>query len=175
LIVIASILAAFVLVAGIKLIQIAAGKASPLGEAMPLNFPSVSISEVQHFLDDDFKPITDVRYLPRPVLSAFTEQGGTRLLIANPGKKFEVSDAIFDASVPRKRLIFAGVSGKRCFVYYEQGGSVHEYLLAFLVIQSGEDLKPLWLGGCDSPAADIGDLRSAFINGRCRLVPSSSL
>ena len=168
---IASILAALVLVARIKLIQIAAGNASPLGEAMPLNFPSVSTSEAQHFLDGDFKPITDVRSLPRPVLLAFTEQGGSRLIIANPRKKFEATDVIYDASVPRQRFIFAGVSDNKCFVHYEQGGRGLSYVLAFFTLTSSKTMTPLWWAYCDGPATNSQELRSKLASGACSESP----
>jgi hypothetical protein len=170
-VIIASILAALVLVAGMKLFQIVAGNASPLGEAMPLNFPSISTSEVQRFLDGDFKPIADVRSLPLPVLAAFTEQGGSRLLMANPGKKFEAADVILDASVPQKRLIFAGVSDNRCFVHFEQGGRAHSYVLTFFTLPSAEKMTPLWRGYCDKPAANIEELHSKLVSGACSQSP----
>jgi hypothetical protein len=170
-VIIASILAVLVLVAGIKLIQLVVGNASPLGEAMPLNFPSISTSEVQHFLNGDFKPINDVRSLPRPVLLAFTEQGGSRLLIANPGKKFEAADVIYDASLPQKRLIFAGVSDNRSFVHYEQGGRALSYVLAFFTLRSSETMTPLWQTYCDGPAANIQELRAKLADGACSQSP----
>lgn len=166
-VIIASIVCAVVLVAGIKLIQIVAGNASPLGESMPLDFPSLSTSEVQLFLDGEFKLVADVRSLPRPVLSAFTEQGGSRLLMANPGKKFEATDNIIDASVPRKRLIFAGSTDNKCFVHYEQGGIAHSYVLAFFTLSSADKMKPLWRTYCDGPAANIHELRSKLASGAC--------
>ena len=51
--------------------------------------------------------------------------------MANPGKHFIEGDVIYDSSVPRERLIFAGVSGEKCFVHYEQGGRGHMYLVVF--------------------------------------------
>lgn len=167
----ASILSALVVVAGIKLIERAIGNTSPLGEAPPITFPSISTAEVQHFLDGDFKPITDVRSLPRPVLLAFTEQSGSRLLIANPGKKFEATDVIYDASLPQKRLIFAGVSDNRSFVHYEQGGRAHSYVLAFFTLRSSETMTPLWQTYCDGPAANIQALRAKLANGACSQSP----
>ena len=145
--------------------------ARPLGEAMPLNFPSISTSEVQHFLDGGFEPISDVRSLPRPVLLAFTEQGGSRLLIVNPGKKFEATDVIYDASLPQKRLIFAGVSDNRCYVHYEQGGRGHSYVLVFFTLTSSETMTPLWQAYCNGPAANIQELRSKLASGACSQPP----
>lgn len=82
----------------------------------------------QQFLDNSSTVIRDVRLLPRLVLEKFIEQSGSRPVIANPGKNFIVGDVIYDSSVPRERLIFAGVSGERCFVHYEKGGFAHQPL-----------------------------------------------
>lgn len=52
--------------------------------------------------------------------------------MADPGKPFEAGDAIADERLPRRRLIFAGVSEGLCFVYYEHGGrGLHQHLLIF--------------------------------------------
>jgi len=60
----------------------------------------MSQSVRQQFLDGDFTIIRDVRVLPSPVLEAFTEQNGSRMVIANPGKDFIVGDVIYDSTVP---------------------------------------------------------------------------
>jgi hypothetical protein len=171
LVVAGSLLAVLVLIVGIKIIQIWAGNASPLGEAMPINFPSVSSPETQQFLEGDFEIIRRVEALPRPVLAAFTKQGGSRVLMANPGEKFEATDYILDASVPRKRLVFAGISENKCFVHYEQGGRPHSFVLAFLTLTSAHEMKLLWQGYCDEPAADIQTLRSKLENASCSHSP----
>ena len=142
----------------------------PLGEAPPLDFSSSSLpeSERQHFLDGNFTIIKDIRALPGPVLEAFTEQGGSRPVIANPGGNFVVGDVIYDSSVPRKRLLFAGVRGEECFIHYEQGGRGHMYVLALVDVTSSSAMKPLWRGYCRGPATDISELRSQLVRGDCR-------
>jgi hypothetical protein len=141
----------------------------PLGQALPVDFSSaMSQSARQQFLDGDFTIISDVRVLPSHVLEAFTEQNGSRMVIANPGKDFIVGDVIYDSTVPQKRLIFAGVSGERCFVHYEQGGRAHMYVLALFSLTSPTGVKPRWQGYCRGPAANISDLRSQLISGECR-------
>jgi hypothetical protein len=143
---------------------------NPLGEAPPLNYASSDMpeSERQHFLDGDFTIIKDMRALPGPVLRAFTEQGGSRLVIANPGRNFVVGDVIYDSSVPRMRLLFAGVLSEKCFIYYEQGGRGHMYILALFDVTSSNAVKPLWRGYCRSPAADFSELRSQLVRRDCR-------
>jgi hypothetical protein len=147
------------------------GQASrPLGEPPPVEFPSNGIShpEREHFLDGDFSITTKVKALPNPVLQLFTEKGGTRLVMGDPGDKFEATDVIADSSIPQMRLIFGGVSGEKCFVHYEQGGRAHMYVLAFFSLTSSKAVKPLWRGYCVSPSSNIRKLRSQLLGGDCR-------
>lgn len=147
---------------------LAFSRGKPLGPTPHIDFTNpLPKSAVLEFLQGEFTTIEDVKSLPSPVLKAFTEIGGVRPVIANPGQKFEVGDVIFDASIPRKRLLFAGVSGDRCFVHYEQGGRGHSYLLALFQLMPGDSMKPIWKGYC-GPAKDIQGLRSEIESDHCR-------
>ena len=133
----------------------------PLGEGPTLIFSAPKMTQLarKQFLDSNFTIVRDVGHLPRPVLEKFTEQKGSRPVIANPGGNFIVGDVIYDSSLPRERLIFAGVSGERCFVYYEKGGRGHTYLLVLFDL-TPTDAKPLWQGYCSGSAANISNLPS---------------
>ncbi len=142
---------------------------APLAEAPTVEFPSaVSREEKLQLLKDDFRIITDVNALPTPVLRTFKEKGGARLVLANPGAKFNPSDFISDASVPRRRLIFAGASTDKCFVHYEPGGRGVSYVVEVFGLHSGETVEPLWLGYCAHPVSNLEDLRSQIMGGACR-------
>ncbi len=131
-------------------------------------FPKTEMpqSERERFLEGDFVIVKDVKALPPPVLQRFTEQGGSRLLMANPGKDFNATDVIYDETIPRMRLIFAGVTKSKCFVLYEVGGIAHMYILAFLTVTSNETAQPLWRGYCE-PVANLQDLRALVSTGKC--------
>jgi hypothetical protein len=153
--------------AAVEVARYRAPDSRPLAEGPRIEFPANESSEsTRRYLDDDFKIVTDVRALPSSVLQTFTEQGGSRLLMANPGQKFEVTDVI-DASVPRERLIFAGVAGDKCFVHYEKGGRGHSYILEIFGPTSNGSMGPLWASYCDAPATNFEELRSLLIRGRC--------
>jgi hypothetical protein len=142
----------------------------PLGAPPRADSPKVEMTQSarERFLDADFKILKDVEALPQPVLQRFTENGGSRLLMANPGQKFNATDVIYDASIPRMRLIFAGVAGDDCFVYYEQGGIGLSFILAFYTLASKEKAQPLWRGYCEhEPANNLQDLRSLVRSGQC--------
>jgi hypothetical protein len=140
----------------------------PLGESPLITYESTSAPDptVRQFLEGDFALIRDVKSLPRPVRQAFTEAGGSRLVLADPGQRFEATDVIRDTSLPRKRLIFAGVSGNKCFVHYEQGGLGHYFLVSFFELTSVDRMRPIWRGYC-GPARDLSDLRLQVDRG-CR-------
>jgi hypothetical protein len=165
----ASISALLILLAGIAAVHYEKTTANPLGEGALIQFQKTAVPDlaVREFLQGDFVIIKDVKALPGPVLQVFTEIGGSRPIIANPGERFEATDVISDSSIPRKRLIFAGISGKKCFVHYEQGGLGLSSIVAFFEITSPDSMKPIWRDYC-GPATDIRDLRSQVDSGCSR-------
>lgn len=137
-------------------------KAPPLVEA-----PSIESPAIAQFLGSGFLLIDDVRDLPPPVLQSFTEPGGSRLIIANPGEDFEDTDFITDRNRPRMRLIFAGVSSDdKCFVHYVHGGRGTSFRLDLFRVSSNH-MEPVWKGYCLGPAANLEELRSWLATGRC--------
>jgi hypothetical protein len=133
----------------------------PLGEGPRAGLPAVfTESPWGRFLDDNFKIVTDVNELPDPVQQAFVEQeGGLRPFMANPKEKFLAGDVIWDASLPRKRLIFAGVTDDKCFVHFEEGGRGLSYFVEFFGTTSKGKMKFLGQGHCPGPALNFQDLR----------------
>jgi hypothetical protein len=167
--------AALLTIALLEVIRYMTPDSKPLGEGPQAHFPAAGLSESawRQFLDSDFRIVTDVKAIPSSVLQTFTEEGGLRLLMANPGQKFEVTDVISDASVPRERLMFAGVAGDKCFVHYEKGGYAHSYILEIFGPTSTGKVGPLYGGYCDARATNFQDLRSLLIHGGCsRLIIS---
>jgi hypothetical protein len=149
-------------------VELAHWRLRPLRDSPAIEFPAVPLSqtEVEQFLDGDFQLIKDMKALPKPLIEAFTETGGSRLTIADPGKRYQVTDVVWDPILPWKRLLFAGLSGNKCFILYEQGGNVHFYVLALFKLSPPNVLKPISQGSCE-PAADIAELRSHVFMGVC--------
>lgn len=157
-------------VAGASVAYLLKSQSPPLGVGPPIEYPSADMPQSirQQFLGGRFSLIKEVRNLPAPVLRAFTEQhGGSRLVMADPGQAFRATDVIFFDNLPYKRLIFAGVSGEKCFVHYEQGGRGQMYVLAFFNVTSEDSMKPIWRGHCGRPAANLEELRSWLADGNC--------
>lgn len=136
-------------------------------QARSIEFPSTSAAQAEEFLDGNFSVITDMRNLPSPVLAAFTERGGSRLGIANPGQKFRATDVVVDVTMPSKRLILSGVSGEKVFVHYEQGGIGLSNVLALFAVPLKERLQPVWGGYCRAPAGNVQELQAWVRDGTC--------
>jgi len=158
-----------VLAVWIALFHYRIGPYRPLQEQVPVSFPSTDLpaAERASFLDGDFALIDKMRALPPSIIANYTELNGNWLTMADPGRKFLAGDVIYDASIPRKRLIFAGMQGPKCFVHYEQGGLGHSFLLAFFKPGTVKPTEPVWIGHCSRPATDLADLRRMTLDGEC--------
>ena len=90
--------------------------------------------------------------------------------IADPGQKWNATDAITDPTLPGKRLIWAAVGGDYYVVHYERGGIAHTFHI--LVAKSAaNDTKPqvVWsaVGGpFKNYAAFLEALRSGKLDDR---------
>lgn len=91
-----------------------------------------------------FKIINSGQRLPPPIFALCADDKGK---LADPGKKWEVTDVIADASLPHKRLIWAATDGSIYVVHYERGGYAHSYHILVAILQKGEN-KPsfVWRG-----------------------------
>ncbi len=158
---------AFLMVAILSRIQRGQKVSSvPPPEVSRANLPWAGLSDSarRHFLDGEFKILMDVRKLPVPVLREFTDPSSSRLLIANPHEKWVGGDFIWDATLPRLRLILAGVASDRCFIHYEKGGRGTAYIVDFYGATADHEMKFLWRGFCGAPATNITDLRQCLVS-----------
>lgn len=117
-----------------------------------------------HNLDGDFKILDSVEQLPASVKDAFaTLAHQSQFEMADPGHDFQVTDVITHEGLPSRRLIFAGISDKECFVHYERGGYGHSY---YVVVFSTEPSKAafIWGRALSKPAANISGLRSEILS-----------
>jgi hypothetical protein len=140
-----------------------------LHEPPPINFVETNMSSAKRraFLAADYKILRSVAELPEGIRRAFTAKGDTRIAMADPGEQFQYGDVIVDETMPRRRLIFAGVSGDRAFVHYEEGGIGRFLVLDFFRLQPPEIAVGTWEGYCDQPARSFDDLRNRLTDGRC--------
>src|SRR5437870_10083441 len=69
-----------------------------------------------------FHEILAASNLPPAIVALCADDSGR---LAEPGQKWEATDVITDASLPRKRLIWAATDAEYYVVYYERGGRGH--------------------------------------------------
>lgn len=131
-------------------------------------FDSAKMSAVerQAFLTADYKIINKVADLPDGIKKLYSAKGSTRVVIADPGGRFEATDLITDRNLPRRRLIFAGVAQDRAFIHYEQGGFAHSYLVELYRLDSSEHAVGLWRG-YRGPANNFEELKRMISEEDC--------
>ena len=112
--------------------------------------PDMSSTERRTFLAGDYVVVRKVADLPIGMQSLYA--------MADPGERFEATDVIMDSTLPRRRLIFAGVVQNRAFIHYEQGGIAHTYVIELFRLESAETAVRMWRGYCGR-AESLADLR----------------
>ena len=99
--------------------------------------------------------------------------------LADPGQKWNATDAIIDTTLPRKRLIWAAVGGDYYVVHYERGGIAHTFhLLVAKLTKTDSEPKLVWRAiGCPfkNYAAFVDALRSGNLDDRMNYAQSAAL
>jgi hypothetical protein len=116
-----------------------------------------------------FDIVTSIRGLPLGVRSALQTLFATREFdvqrdIAEPGARFQGTDAISDPPLPLRRLIAAECSIDHCLVYYERGGSALTWHVA-LFHWTPEATRFESGGLLPERLATIGEVRNALLTG----------
>ena len=90
-----------------------------------------------------FQEIHATANLPSAIL-ALCDGGGDGKL-AEPGQKWNATDAITDPTLPGKRLIWAAVGGEYYVVHYERGGIDHSFhMLIAKLTKNDAEPKLVW-------------------------------
>ena len=133
----------------------------------------VSSSETEHLLDGQFKLESKTDGIPTNLKQAFSKiTREAPFAMANPGKKFQATDVVYDRSLPRRRLVFAGVQGETWFVHYERGGLAHSYFVVAFNVKAQGDVNFAWGCGIADAASSIEQLRRMVAT--CRLSGADS-
>src|SRR2546428_85568 len=100
-----------------------------------------------------------------PAILALCDGGGDGKL-ADPGQKWNATDAIMDPTLPGKRLIWAAVGGEYYVVHYERGGIAHSFhILIARLTKNDAKPKVIWRG-VGSPLKDYAAFLIALRNGK---------
>jgi hypothetical protein len=90
--------------------------------------------------------------------------------VADPGQKWNATDAIIDPTLPGRRLIWAAVGGEYYVVHYERGGIAHTYhILVAKLAKADSKPKEVWsaMGGpFKDYAAFLDGLRTGKLDDR---------
>jgi len=127
----------------------------PAGEPpdpIHLNTIPIRSADERHLLDGDFNIVvrmSDLTESCRDIFdSSFFRFSGSaaskeQVKFADPGQDFEATDDL-RGGLPFRRLEFAGLSSKTCFVYYEVGGRMGP--ATCLAIMDYTQGKAIWVG-----------------------------
>lgn len=131
--------------------------------------PAISPELREHMQRERFDIVTSIRGLPLDVRGALQALFGSREFdvqrdIAQPGARFQGTDAIGDPNLPLRRLIAAECSQDHCLVYYERGGSELTFHVA-LFHWAPEATRFEAGGQAPERLATIGDVRNALFSG----------
>lgn len=113
-----------------------------------VSFADVTKLQVAHrkVLEDSsqFRLVLATTNLPSAIVALCADDSGR---LAEPGQKWAATDIITIASLPRKRLIWAAVSGEHYVVHYERGGRGHSFHVLVATLAKGEAKpKVMWRG-----------------------------
>lgn len=122
------------------------------GLALILAAPFGAMAAVTHLTDADrqaLPTLLEVRRVdavPVAVWPALAKATGDGAAMANPGEKWQATDAILEENLPWRRLIFAGVSDRYCLLHYERGGIGKSGHLMLFRLDGGE-ARLVWSAG----------------------------
>jgi hypothetical protein len=142
------------------LLVIACSQASPA---------ALSRTAQEHLKLDRFDAVTSIRGLPLGVRSGLqtlfaSQEYDVQRDIAEPGARFQGTDAVRDSKLPLRRLIAAECSIDHCLVLYERGGTALTSHVA-LFHWTPEATRFESGGLAPRPLATIDDARKALLAG----------
>lgn len=123
-------------------------------------FRTLSPSQRAHILDGQFTIPKNVNQLPESLKFQFARLAGEKnFKMANPGEEYQLTDEIVRPGLPRRRLLFAGISNDKVFIHYEAGGYSHSYHVAVFHVDPQKSVTFLWMGTGTRGATSLKQLR----------------
>jgi hypothetical protein len=109
-----------------------------------------------------FRALHSVTNLPPAIVALCADYHGR---LAEPGKKWDVTDVITDDKLPTKRLIWAFTNDDYYVVHYEQGGIGHSFHVLVVKWENGNNkLGFVWRGYCLKNLKDFRAFLDAIDN-----------
>jgi hypothetical protein len=107
-----------------------------------------------------FHEIHFISDLPRPILALCGDK------LAEPGGKWNATDAIIDSTLPGKRLIWAAIGDDYYVVHYERGGIAHTFRVLIAQLTKGATKANLVCRAIGGPFKDYAAFADALRAGR---------
>jgi hypothetical protein len=86
--------------------------------------------------------------------------------LAEPGRKWNATDVIMDATLPGKRLIWAAVGSDYYVVHYERGGIAHTFHVLVAKLVNGEAKPKVVWSAIGGPFKDYEAFLDALRSGK---------
>ena len=86
--------------------------------------------------------------------------------LADPGQKWNATDAIIDPTLPGKRLIWAAVGGDYYVVHYERGGIAHTFHVLVAKLAKDEAKPKVVWSAVGGPFKDYAAFLDALRTGK---------
>ena len=122
----------------------------------------LSDSEKAKFISTKFAYVSKTKALPESVQEAIGVLGKPESM-ADVGGRWSVG-CVGSADVPHQRLISAGTSADRCFVYFERGGIAHFQILRLYDV-SGKSAELVWESRASKRFGDVDAIKDAMKKG----------
>ncbi len=127
----------------------------------------LSAAEKEHILDSPFTEVTKTEAMSANAKQAFAKiTGESSFALANPGRKYQVTDVVVERDLPRRRLVFAGVRGNEWFIHYELGGIGHSYCVLLFKVDPANGVQFVWGGTGSHGAKNLDQLRKMVAAGQ---------
>jgi hypothetical protein len=124
---------------------------------------SIPQAEKEHILDGQFTVVRSTELLPARLKQAFVViAGAQRFMMNDPDWKYP---ATIDQVFWFRRLVFAGLSENKWFIYYECSMSQHYYAVVVFQVDNKE-VRFQWGGMAPAPATDLENLRKRIAAGQ---------
>jgi len=134
-------------------------------------------SEKEHILNGQFTIVTATEAMPAGLKQAFTDITGAEFGFASGPQRFAMENPDWTYPYrglvvrPYRRLLFAGLSGSKWFIHYQDRmgcGTPEEYAVVVFDVDKQSKIQFLWGGNGPGSATDLDDLRRGIASGRFR-------
>jgi hypothetical protein len=109
-----------------------------------------------------FHEVHSTSDLPVAIIALCADNGR----LAEPGQKWNATDAIIDPTLPGKRLIWAAVGGEYYVVHYERGGIAHTFHVLVAKLTQNDAKPKVVLGAVGGPLKDYAAFLVALRSGK---------